>query len=393
MKIELIGLISEFDKKIHIKAKKLGISEHVFSIQNFLEKVTEENPVLQDYNVLGIKQVKFGDIDVKQTFFDSFREDYKEFNIWFSKKSEESCYVCYDEDDIVSFLFIKIEKEDENYIEITPTFQKKKRLKIGTLKVASNGYKIGERFLKIIFDNAVNNKVEEIYVTLFNKRPEQEQLIKMLGEWGFQHWGSKKTENGSENVYIRIFNKNNANIQNPKLTFPFIASDKVNKYLIFIEPEYHTELFPDSITKKEDNEQYKDNFAHRNRISKTYISHAQRKSLQSGDIIVIYRNGETKPKRYSSTVTTICIVENMKDGFKNFDDFFNHCNKRTMFSKDELLKNWWDKYSDKRPFIINLLYAHALPTPKLTLNDLLYLKIIKDIYNMPRGIHPLSDEK
>jgi len=32
-----------------------------------------------------------------------------------------------------------------------------------------NGFRLGERFLKIIFDNALKQKVEEIYVTIFEK--------------------------------------------------------------------------------------------------------------------------------------------------------------------------------------------------------------------------------
>ena len=73
------------------------------------------------------------------------------------------------------FLYLKIEEKDENYNNITPMFIPKRRLKIGTFKVTSTGYKLGERFLKIIFDNALNYGVDEIYVTIFDKRDEQER--------------------------------------------------------------------------------------------------------------------------------------------------------------------------------------------------------------------------
>lgn len=213
-------LISE-DKKIHSKAKLLGIENKVFKIQNFLEKVTSENPELVDYDVLAVKRVDFADVDIKDTFFDSFREDYKEFDKWFNKKAEEKCYVCYSDNNLTAFLFVKIEnKNSESYSEISPVFIPKKRLKIGTLKVSSNGYKIGERFLKTIFDNAIQYGIEEIYVTLFTKRPEQEQLIEMLEEWGFTYHGLKTTQNGDEKVYTRQFGKNlPKNIKSPKLTF------------------------------------------------------------------------------------------------------------------------------------------------------------------------------
>jgi hypothetical protein len=36
--------------------------------------------------------------------------------------------------------------------------------------------RLGERFLKIIFDNAFINKVDEIYVTIFDKRDDEKRL-------------------------------------------------------------------------------------------------------------------------------------------------------------------------------------------------------------------------
>lgn len=385
-------LISE-DKKIHIKAKLLGINDRVFKIQNFLEKVTAENPGLVNYKVLAVKKVDFAEVDINDKFFDTFREDYAEFNEWFNSKAEEPCYVCYSEGNLTAFLFVKIEGKEEAYSNIQPVFDKKKRLKIGTLKVTGNGYKIGERFLKTIFDNAIQYKVEEIYVTLFAKRPEQEQLIEMLEEWGFIYHGTKTTKNGVEQVYVRAFGKSlPVDIQNPKLTFPFL-SRYTDKYIIKIEPVYHTELFPDSINTKEDKAKYTENEPHRNRISKVYISHSPDRHLKSGDVILIYRMGETSPKKYSSTITTICIVENIKNNFQTFDEFFNACNRRTMISKDDLKTKWWDKNPKNRPFVVNFLYAHSLPTPKPTLNDLNILGIIPDIMNMPRGFIKISDEQ
>jgi len=386
-------LISE-DKKIHTKAKQLGIGNRVFRIQSFLEKATAENPELVGHKVLAVKKVDFAEVNLKDSFFDSFRNDYNEFDKWFNGKAEQPCYVCYSDNQLTAFLFIKIENAgEESYFDISPVFAPKKRLKIGTLKVTGNGYKIGERFLKTIFDNALLFKVEEIYVTIFNKRPEQEQLIEMLEEWGFYKHGIKSSSNGDELVYVREFSKSlPVNIENPKLTFPFF-SRQTDKYLIRIEPQYHTELFPDSINTKEDKAKYTENEPHRNRISKAYISHSPERNLESGDIVLIYRMGETIPKKYSSTVTTICIVESVKTKFTDFDDFFNCCNRRTMISKEDLKSKWWDKFPKYKPFVINFLYAHSLPTPKPTLNDLINLKIFADPMSLPKGFAKLTNEQ
>ena len=150
-----------------------------------------------------------------------------------------------------AFLYIKVEDENENYSDIEPNFKRKKRLKIGTLKVISNGFKIGERFLKIIFDNALQYGVSEIYVTIFDKRPEQLRLITLLEDWGFEYYGIKKTQTGDEKVYTKYFEKNQeVNIEQPKKTFPF-SSTESKIYIVPIYPEYHTELFPDSILRTE----------------------------------------------------------------------------------------------------------------------------------------------
>ncbi|WP_417590953.1 PIN domain-containing protein [Owenweeksia hongkongensis] len=388
-----INILISQDKKIHLKAKKLGITDKVFKIQSFLEKVTSENPDLIRYNVLAVKQAEFGEVKLADSFFDSFRDDYNEFDEWFKSKFDKKCYVCYNDSELTAFLYIKVEDQNESYTEINPAFERKKRLKIGTLKVISNGFKIGERFLKIVFDNALQYKVSEIYVTVFDKRPEQVELIEMLQQWGFIKHGIKTTSNGDEVVLTKPFGKNiPINIQKPKLTFPFF-SKKTRKYIIKIEPQYHTELFPDSINTKEDKTQYTENEPHRNRIGKVYISHSKDRHLKTGDIIIVYRMGETSPKKYSSTVTSICIVESVLTDFKDFDDFYNVCMRRTLIKKEDLLNKWWNKYAGYRPFVIRFLYAHSFPTPKPTLNDMHQIGVIPDLRNMPRGFIEIDNEK
>ena len=64
-----------------------------------------------------------------------------------------------------------------------------------------------------------------------------------------------------------------------------------------------------------------------------------------------------------------------------------------VISKEELRTNFWDKNPSYRPFVINLLYAHSLPTPKPTLNDLNKLKIIPDLMNIPRGLIKITTDQ
>src|SRR5690606_6917792 len=121
-------LITE-DKKIHKKARLLKIDDRVFNIDSFLEKIVSENPNLVDYNVLSVKKQRFGDIDLSDSFFDSFKEDYLGFEKWFIKKTDETAYVTLNRGKILSFLYLKVENINEVYSDIEPIFQPKKRLK------------------------------------------------------------------------------------------------------------------------------------------------------------------------------------------------------------------------------------------------------------------------
>lgn len=377
-------LITE-DKKIHTKAKHLGISDFVFYIEQFIEKAVRENPELVDYKTLSVKKEYFGNINLQSSFFDSFRGDYKGFDQWFNRKSEEIAYVCSYEGEINSFLFLKKEGKDEDYSDIQPPLTPKERLKIGTFKVTANGFKLGERFLKIIFDNALKQKVEEIYVTIFDKRDEQKRLIELMETWGFRKWGVKETPTGIENVYVRPFEKP-ADRTQPRLTFPFLSSDS-DVFVVPIYPEYHTELFPDSILQTESPLNFVENQPHRNAIRKAYISHSIERNLNTGDIILFYRTGGY----YKSVITTIGIVENTKQP-ASFEELKAICKKRTALSEAQLAE-YWNRYDKRKPFVVNFLYAYSLPNPfKVNLKKLIEIGVYRSIEEAPRGFQKLSWE-
>ena len=375
-----VDLLITEDKKIHQKALALRIDDRVFRIDSFIEKAIAENPSLVDYQTLSVKKEYFGNINLSDSFFDSFREDYLGFDKWFNKKSEEISYICSYAGVINAFLFIKQEDEKENYSDITPPLPPKKRLKIGTFKVTANGFKLGERFLKIIFDNALQFKVEEIYVTIFDKSPEQKRLIELLEYWGFTFWGTKESSTGTENVYVRHFGKP-ADKNNPKLTFPFLSKEgKV--FIVPIYPEYHTELFPDSILRTESPLDFVENEPHRNAIKKVYISHSLEQNLNTGDLIVFYRTGGF----YKSVVTTIAIVENVIHP-STIEELRTISRKRTALT-DEELSAYWDRYK-RKPFVVNFLYAYSFPN-RPNMSRLIELGVLKDKDDAPRGFREIG---
>lgn len=375
-------LISE-DKKIHLKAKHLSIADKVYKIDAFLEKIFSEHPDLIDYKVLNVRKVHFAQINLKDDFFDSFREDYPGFDNWFIKKSDEEAYITINRDNglLLSFLYLKIEDASENYADISPTFPKRKRLKVGTFKVINNGFRLGERFLKIIFDNALLNKVNEIYVTIFDHRDEQRRLIELLQQWGFKFWGNK----GKEQVYVRDF-KPAFNKDSLKENFPYI-SRKVKSFIVPIYESYHTELLPDSILKTESPLEFVEDFPHRNGISKVYVSRAIQPHPTAGDLLIFYRTGGL----YKSVVTTIGVVQKVIYDIKSEEEFIAHCRKGSVFPEKDL-KAMWNYKKGIRPFVIRFLYVYSFPH-RINMKQLIDLEILAGVDDAPRGFKPISNDQ
>jgi hypothetical protein len=180
------------------QTRNINTKDLVEEDKNFISDI--DIPLkLVNYKEVGIQKTKFHQINLNDTFFQSLKEDYQDFEKWFFKKSNNEAYITSRDKTLLSFLYLKIEEKEENYKDIFPLFSPKKRLKVGTLKVNNNGFKLGEYFMNIAFETALTHKAEQIYVTLFDKREEQHYLIKLLEQRGFSFWGKKK----DELVYIR----------------------------------------------------------------------------------------------------------------------------------------------------------------------------------------------
>lgn len=374
-------LITE-DKKIHKKAIELGIMDKVFTIDTFLEKTFAEHPNLVNYKVLNVQKLKFGRINLNDDFFVSLKEDYSGFDKWFIKKFDEEAYITINSNNglLLSFLYLKVEGEDEIYSDIIPSFAPKKRLKVGTFKVINNGFRLGERFMKIIFDNALKNRVDEIYVTIFDKRDEQKRLIDLLEQWGFLLWGKKK----DELVYFRDFSKN-TDENNLQKYYPYISRNN-DCYIVPIYPDYHTELLPDSILNTESPEEFIEDFPHRNGINKVYVSRALTPHPKKGDILVFYRTGGY----YKSVVSTIGVVQEIKFDFKDEEDFVLYCRKSSVFPENQLREMWL--YSPEKPFVVKFLYIYPFPH-RINMKELIDLQVLSGVNDAPRGFKLISEEQ
>ncbi|HZJ76220.1 MAG TPA: hypothetical protein VFC70_00800 [Oscillospiraceae bacterium] len=297
--------------------------------------------------------MSFKEIDLSDIFFDSLKSDYRGFKKWYLKKAynDEKAYVLAD-NGVQGFLYLKEEYEEDN--SITPAFDLKKRLKVGTFKINAHGTKLGERFVKIIIDEIYESDFDEAYVTIFSKHI---PLINLLKRFGFVYHGTKKSESGVEDVYVKYSDR----IYNDLfMDYPKIDMSSNRKFLLAIWPKYHTRMFPDSKLKTEKGHIIED-ISFTNSVEKIYLSAAYNLGdYKKGDLIVIYRTAENYGRAwYEAVATSICTVIEIKNisEFTSCNDFIQYCVKYSVFTEAELRQFW---SSRKYPHLIRMIYNIAL---------------------------------
>ena len=79
------------DTGILNKAHQLYIKENVLTPYEFLVQIEKENPKLVEYDVLSIKLVSIGTLNINDKFFDTIRDDYGgyDFNNWLKKTNTD----------------------------------------------------------------------------------------------------------------------------------------------------------------------------------------------------------------------------------------------------------------------------------------------------------------
>lgn len=111
--------------------------------------------------------------------------------------------------------------------------------------------------------------------------------------------------------------------------------------------------------------------------------------VRVGDILLFYRIGETIPKKYSSVISTVGVIDGIVDDFKSKENFMSYCENRSVFSKEEL-EEFWNKHRYNL-CVVKFIYIKSL-TSKLTLGYLWDENIVQPP-NGPRSFMKLQDEQ
>lgn len=155
-----------------------------------------------------IRIKRFRDINVSSHFFDSFRKYYGSYySEWVKKKYMDPVYLVEDNNNnLIAFMKLKKENEDENYSDINPVMPPSRRLKISSFKVAWGNYGLSLKMMDIAISQAIFNNISEIYGTIPINADYKSGLVNFLHRYGFTMHGIKKSHGIVEEVYIMHLN-------------------------------------------------------------------------------------------------------------------------------------------------------------------------------------------
>jgi ribosomal protein S18 acetylase RimI-like enzyme len=311
------------DENIHKKAARVGLQSRVVrlpdivaSLKDLFDQVHEPPPAVEFIEAYSLNE--------QDKIFDSLREGYgAEFDPWLQKckTQHRHCYVIRDKDANKYVGVSILNREDEAY------GLPGKVLKLCTFKIAEEygGYRYGELLLKAVFEYAVKNQYNTVFVTA---HPDKERLIQTLQSFGFQI-----ILTGVQVVLIKRFTYTQAEYEavDPlgfhvlygPMAAKFVGNDT---HIVPILPEFHKLLFPEY-------EPQPDLFPGQhpcgNSIKKAYLCHSATRQLKAGDNLLFYRSDDEK------AVTAVGIVEDYISS-SSAEKVGQYVSTRTVYSFEEI---------------------------------------------------------
>ncbi len=280
----------------------------------------------------------FSAVDICDHFFDSLKADYIGFEKWFAEKQRKNDRALILENGTGVHAFLYLKKEFEAIETVSGTIPAKERIKIGTLKLDETieNQRLGEGLIGVSLWKWQESKLEEIYVTIFEK---QEKLIGLLFKFGFVEIGKKI--NGE---LILAKNRFKVDYTTAYRSFPFISPNTKKAGIIPINDYFHDRLFPysESVFKATDVEE----ITAGNGITKIYIGSPYTVTHYSeGDVVGIYRKYTGSGSRGNkSAVTSYCvitkitIVKQERIEIKPLTAFLKEAGNKTVFTESELFE-------------------------------------------------------
>lgn len=298
---------------------------------------------------------KFANIDLGDPFFDTLKEDYLGFDIWYNKKAASNATALVFEDESGVGAFIALKADEEETIELQdgelPT---KKRYKISTFRIAERyqRLRIGEGALGLVLWKWQQSDAEEIYVTVFEKHG---TLISQLERFGFKRAGLNPN-----NEFVYVKNRKEVDFSDPYKSYPFIKDGFDYAGYIIIDDHYHDTMFAYSELANNASLQTEISSSVSNGLSKIYVGQVPFPKHKVGEPVLVYRRyTKGSGARYRSCVTSFCIVTNVIQAKKygqfliGFDDLIKKIGNKSVFDENELKRQYTEFKSMN---IVEMLY-------------------------------------
>jgi hypothetical protein len=329
-----VDLFVTQDRGIHRKANKLGIDKACLDIEQAVTFLNDNYRItIPQHPILGHKSIRELEYDFNSDFFDSLREDYDPilFAKWLNKcvTQNRQCYFVKSDNKLVAILIYNEEKIEEH--QIPSIFEKV--LKICTLKVSDSLFclKIGELFLQKMFEYCLNQKINYLYLTVYEK---QTHLITMLQKFGFKQENFKNRQGLQEIRMIKLLNRSLISISSNNINHhPFYTDNQnIGKFVIPIQPAFYNALFKDGqLRERTLFDQVYDSISEiqGNSILKAYVSSSRQTNLKQGDILFFYAS------KTSQVIEPIGILESLQI-VDDFETLWDIVRKKTVFSPKKL---------------------------------------------------------
>ena len=352
-------LITE-DLAARNKAAKLGLVDRVISIDEALELLNSFKPKPIEFYP-NVETIKATAINADDPIFQSFRGDYPGFDQWLSKCKREHRTVLLiktHQSNYAAICILNEEREDKHGL-------KGKVLKVCSFKVSDEqlGLKYGEFLLKVLFDYAFKNQFQHAFVEAFEKHA---MLMKLLQDFGFYILPGKTSK--GEIVLAKDFRPTGkeGQIMSPLDyhirygPYNLILDERVSHYVIPIQPQYHSALFPELESQTLILGEVR---AYGNAILKAYLCHSNVRSLAPGDLLHFYRSID------SSELTIVGVLEDVLVSSKP-EEISRFVGRRTVYTRLEI-----EKMCEK-PVLVLLFRASLTYVPPISLGQLKASQVI-----------------
>lgn len=326
---ERVDLLITEDKGIHSKADRLDIGDRVLTIEQARDQFKEGRPAYE--GPPSIQNMKVRELDVDDPIFDSLKDEY-DFKEWFESIPDRDAYVNWKSDGTLGAILILKMNESEAIGE-DPELPRRERLKISTLKVAPQrrGSKIGELLIYISIREAIQHGLEEVYLT--HRIQDDDYLVQLISKYGFEKASVMADEEG---VFVKRLTPGPGDDPDPlevNIRFypSFYGGEDVEKFLVPIKPEFHGRLFPTYEKRHPKLTEFRGRFlSEGNAIKKAYLSHANTRKIEQGDVLLFYRSHDHKE------ITSLGVCEKVEYGITDADRIEDLVKRRSVFRHREI---------------------------------------------------------